>query len=257
MLCQETIKVRATGVSISRDITPKEALNAAIKDAQQNAYLKAGIAEQVQVASIQYEISTPSSVYRLFSEISSIESNAQIIIDSIYPESRKFDENGNMIITVDIDATVYMQEEKSDPTFYFNIDGLKDTYYENEIISFSITPTQDGYLKIFAINSVNKAYLLYPYTHPTISYLSDKNDSLFRKGVPTYLPVHEAYRPGYSVEMQTSYPSEINNLIFVFLKKNIAWTEKDYNLNSILKWIYEIPCDSRSIQNKTVVIKRL
>jgi len=253
---QEKIKVHASGTSISRDITIKEALKEAIIDAQTNAYKKAGITEHVSVATILFEESSGDEVKKYFSDISTIESNASIIVDSIYPEKRSFDESGNMVISVKIDATVFKYNKKKDPAFFFNIEGLKDTYYENEFISFSFTPSQDGYLKIFVIDNM-EAIMLYPFKSPIAEYLSDEKYRLFRKGETVNFPIDPAYKPGYSIELDADKETEINNLFFVYIKKDIPWIESNVSIRKILLWIYNIPIDQRSIKFQSVTIRNI
>jgi hypothetical protein len=253
---QKEIRVHVSGNSISRDLTPKEALKEAILDAQKNAYKKAGIKEHVSVSSILFTESNGEQVKNYFNEISSIESNANIIVDSVYKEKRSFDDYGNMIMSVEIDATIFKYEKQKDPSFFFKIDDLKDTYYENESISFLFTPSQDGYLKIFAIND-SSTILLYPYKNPIAEYLSDKSDSLFKKGVSIKFPIHSAYKPGYSIEINASKETEINTLIFVYLKNDIPWIEREVNFYNILYWMYNITINQRYIQYKSITIKSL
>ncbi len=252
---QNKIKVHVSGTSISRDITPKEALQEAIFEAQKRAYKEVGITEDVSVITTSFENSNGNKVNRYFNEISTIEANAAILVDSVYPEKRSFDEYGNMIIKVEIDATVYKYNKKKDPSLFFQIKGLKDTYYENELISFSFIPSQDGYLKIFSVNG-KEAILLYPYKNPISDYLSDRPDVLFRKGVSVEFPIHPAYKPGYSIELSDENKSEIDNLIFVYTKIDVPWIRNKVNLNNILKWIFKIPIDLRVMQIKSIIQKQ-
>jgi len=252
---QEKIKVHASGTSITRDLTPKEALNEAILDAQKKAYNKVGIKENISVSSILLTESNGEEVNKYFNEISSIESNANIVIDSIYLEKRSFDEYGNLIISVDIDATVFKYNKEKDHSFFFTIKGLKDTYYENETISFSFTPSQNGYLKIFVLNE-KETILLYPYQNSKLEYLSDKPDSLFRRNKKIDFPIHPAYKPGYSIEIETDRNYEINKLVFVYLKKDIPLHDSITNSMNLFRWIYSIPLDQRNIQFCTLVLKK-
>ena len=254
---QEKKIIHATGTSVSVNLSPKEALNEAIEDAQHNAYLKAGITEQVSVSHITYTTENSSNeVKQYFNEIATIESNADIVVDSVYSEFKRFNEFGNMVVTVNIIATVFMHDKKKDTSFFFKISNLKDTYYIDEKISFSVTPSHDGYLKIFAINT-DETSIIYPFINVEDNYLSDKQDSLFRKGVPVAFPVHPAYKHGYTVELGNDEELEINNLVFVFLKKDISILKNNVSLKSILTWIYNIPVDERDVQFRSVTIKAL
>jgi len=253
-LSQEETKVHASGTSISRDISPKEALQEALKEAKMNAYRRAGIAEQVSVSSILLEESDGDTFLQFFNEISVIESNASLVVDSIYPEINEFDQYGNMIVTVEIDATVFKYSNNRDPAFFFKVEGIKETYYENEHINFSFTPSQNGYLKIFSKNE-NNVILLYPYS-PDAEYLSDDKERMFIRGETVRFPIHPAYQPGYSIEINSGKETEINNLIFIYTKNDIPLLDKKLKMRDVYYWIANIPPDLRSSAYYPIIVKK-
>jgi len=253
---QRKIKVHVLGTSISIDKTPKNALEDALKDAKEKALKKAGIKELVSVSRLLFEESSMSDYKNYFNEISTIESNANIIIDSVYTERRSFDEFGNMIVSVEIDATVFKYRKKKDSTFFFNIDGLKDVYYENEYISFSFIPSQDGYLTIFVLNET-ETILLYPFEDMNQKHLSDVKNKLFKKNEKIFFPIHKAFKPGYTIELETEDKDEMSIFIFVFTKDNIPWIENKTDRKTILNWIYKIPLDQREIHYRSILLKNM
>ena len=99
--------------------------------------------------------------------------------------------------------------------------------------------------------------MLYPYKSPIADYLSDEKDRLFRKGETVNFPIHPAYKAGYSVELNEDKETEINNLFFVYIKKDIPWIESKVSLRKILLWIYNIPIDQRSIKFQSVTIRNI
>ena len=251
---QKKIKVHVKGTSISIDKTPKIALEDALKDAKENALKKAGIKELVSVSRLLFEESSMSDYKNYFNEISTIESNANIIIDSIYTERRSFDEFGNMRVSVEIDATVFKYRKKKDSTFFFNIDGLKDVYYENEYISFSFIPSQDGYLKIFVLNET-ETLILYPFEDMNQKYLSDVKNKFFKKNEKVNFPIHKAFKPGYTIELEIEDKDEMSIFIFAFTKDNIPWIENKTDRKTILNWLYKIPLDQREVYYRSVLLK--
>lgn len=254
IIAQRKISVHVEGTSISRDKTPKEALKEAIENAQTNALREAGITEQISVSTTLFQESSEDDFNNYFNEISSRESNANIVTDSIYLEKRSFDVYGNMIVTVKIDATVFKYNTKKDPSLFFNVEGLKDVYYENQSISFSFTPSQDGYLKIFVLNE-NEALVLYPYENKIQEYLSDLKNKQFKRSEKVIFPIHDAYKPGYSIELEGDEGDENSVLIFVFTKDNIAWIENKISIKTILNWIYNIPINQREVKFENVLLK--
>ncbi len=249
---QEILKVHASGSSmIVGDVSPEKAFKKAILEAQIDAIRKAGIGEDVSVSTTLFTSDDGSSFNQQFNEWSTVEINANVLIDSIYKKENRFDQFGNIIVQVEIYASVYKYSKNRDPAFFFKIEGLKDTYYENESISFSLTPSQDGFLKVFAIND-KESYMLYPFTNPESNYLSDERDRLFQKGETVRFPIHPAYQPGYSAELPSGVEAEDNDLIFVFLKNDIPFIERKINRRNIEKWIYQIPIDRRSVQFRRI-----
>jgi hypothetical protein len=245
---QEIIKVRADGKSISSgNLSPNEARNDAINDAKKSALIKAGIRESISVSKILYSSEDNLDFSQLFNEISVIESDGEIIVDSIIDKSQYFIDD-NLVYEVEILATVFKYYTKSDPEFSFTIDGLNEVYFTSEKLSFKFTPSSDGYLKIFNINKSN-ASLIYP-------SVFDIKNKLFIKGITVSFPLSTAYKPGYALKVDvTENDSEINNLIFVFTKKDIPISEK-LNLNSILEWVYRISPAEKSVQFYGIVIKK-
>jgi len=253
---QKQVRVYANGISVSRDKTPKDALEEALTDAKKNALLKAGISEKLVVSNLLYAHGNERNIETYFHGISNSELTANILIDSIYAERNKFDQYGNMIISVEIEAVVYAYKNPKDPAFFFDISGLKEVYYENENIAFSFKPSQNGYLTIFAFNE-NTSFVLYPFENEEYNYLSDEKERLFVKEVMVSFPINEAYDPGYSIEMNKPLRDEGSLLLFVYTKEHIPWIDEQISLESVRSWIYEIPMDEREVVYRNVLLKQL
>jgi len=253
---QKQVRVHADGVSVSRDKTPLEALEEALTDAKKNALLKAGISETLVVSNLLYAHGNEQNIETYFHGISNTELTANILIDSIYAERNKFDQYGNMIISVEIEAVVYAYEKPKDPGLFFDINGLKEVYYENEHIAFSFKPSQNGYLTIFVFNE-NESFVLYPFENEAYDYLSDEKERLFVKEAMVSFPINQAYDPGYSIEMNKPLTDEASLLLFVYTKKHIPWIDQQISLESVRSWIYEIPMNEREVVYRNVLLKQL
>ncbi|MCD4697647.1 MAG: DUF4384 domain-containing protein [Bacteroidales bacterium] len=245
---QEIIKVVAVGKSISPgNLSPRDARNDAINEAKRNALRNAGIKESVSVSSVMFTSEGSYDFSQLFSEISVIESDGEIIVDTVIDKYQDIVDD-HLIYEVEIGATIFKYHNKKDPELEFNVKGINDVYFTSEKLFFSFTPAQNGYLKIFNINK-NNASLIYP------SHLDNK-DNLFIKDNTILFPVSPAYKPGYSLQIDDAKEAiEINSLIFVYTKKNIA-ISSILSINNILKWIYCISPDKRSVQYFSVIIKK-
>ena len=255
LIAQEKIKVSAFGEYSSSDLSQNEILQRAIEKAKENALREAGITESIESSSLYYVIENQENYEDYYNKISTIETNAEIIVDSIYPEEKRINSFNQTQIKVQIDATVYLHDEKKDPAFKFNIKGIKDVYYENETLNFSFFPNKEGYLKIFVL-AKDDAFLLYPYENNDAKYLSDNPDSLFLAGTKVDFPIHPAYKPGYSLQLENGQKSETNIILFVYLKENWLFDKTVFSKNQIEKWLYSWPLNQRHYQLKCIEIKK-
>lgn len=252
---QEQIRVLASGSSISRDKTPEQGLDEALIDAKKNALLKAGISEQLVVSNLLHSYGSEDHIETYFYGISNTEMGANILVDSIYTEHNDFDRFGNMVISVEIEALVYTYEKPRDPGFFFEVDALKEVYYENEFIRFSFTPSHDGYLTVFAFNE-DESFVLYPFENEDHGYLSDKKQQLFMKETEVFFPINPAYDPGYSIELTDPSADEHSLLLFVYTKKHVPFIQEEISLEAVRSWIYQIPMDQRKVVYRNVLLKQ-
>lgn len=254
LFAQKQVSVHANGTSVSRDLTPKQALEEALADAKKNALLKAGVAENLLVSNLLFEYGNEQNVESYFHGISNSELSANILIDSIHDDTRWFDSYGNMHVSVEIEASVFTYDEPKDPAFFFDIDRLKEVYLDEERIRFSFTPSANGYLTVFVFNE-EESFVLYPFENDDQGYLDDEKKRLFKKEETVSFPIHPAYRQGYSIEMNDPAEDEASVLLFVFTKKHRPWIEDQVSLESVRSWIYKIPMDQREILYRNVLLK--
>lgn len=252
---QKKKTVVAKGSFISSDLTPEQTRAKAIEDAKRNALVKAGVSETVTFTDFSYKFEDNERFNEIFQAISSIQTGGEIIVDKILNESKTFNEYGNMVVEVEIEATVYRHRQKADPTFLFSVEGIDEVYKNEDLLQFKFTPTQDGYLKTFNITE-DECSVLYPYRDTQNPQYNDKTDKLFNAGETVQLPLHPAYSEGYFLEVDTpGKTEEFNILIFVFTKQNIPFIEKP-TFNNIMTWIYAIPPDERVTGQEGFVIKK-
>ncbi len=254
-LGQNKTTVIATGSFATSDLTPEQTKAKAIEDAKRNALVKAGVSETVSFTDFSYKFEDNQRFNEIFQAISTIQTGGEIIVDKILNETRSFNEFGNMQVDVEIEATIYHHKEKADPTFLISVEGIDEVYKNEDLLQFRITPTRDGYLKIFNVNE-NETSLLYPYRDSEKPQYSDKANHLFEGGKAVQLPLHPAFEDGYFLEVGIpGKTEEFNILIFVFTKQNIPFIEKP-DFNNMMKWIYAIPPDERVMLQEGFVIKK-
>jgi len=252
---QKRQTVRAKGSYFSSDLTPEQTKKKAIEEAKREALVKAGVSESVSFSDFSYQFEDNAKFGEIFQTISAIETGGEIIVDSVLHETRSFNDFGNMVVEVEIEATIYEHKAKADPKFLIEVEGIDEVYKNEDYLQFKFTPQQDGFLKIFNITD-EETYLLYPYKDPVNKTLNDNQDKLFTKRVTEQFPVHPAYSDGYSLEIDTpGKTQEFNILMFVYTKQNIPYTGT-VNFKNMMSWIYAIPPDERVTQQVGFVIKK-
>lgn len=252
---QKTKTVRARGSHIARDLTPEQTRTKAIENAKRNALIKAGVSESVSFTDFSYKYEDNEKFQEIFQAISAIQTGGEILVNKVISEERSFNEFGNMVIEVEIEATIFKHKEKADPRFLFLVEGIDEVYKNKGLLKFTFTPTQDGYLKIFNVTD-EETYLLYPYIDPKNPTLNEDPDHLFKKRKTVQFPIHPAIPEGYETSISTPGKSqEFNILIFVYTKENIPFIE-DVTFKNMMKWIYSIPPDKRVTAQYGFVIKK-
>ncbi len=252
---QKKKTVIARGSAISHDLTPEQTKAKAIEDAKRNALNKAGVSETVSFTDFSYKFDDNEKFSEIFQAISSIETGGEIVVDEIISEQKSFNEFDNMVVDVEIKATVYRHKKRADPAFLFTVSDIDEVYNHEDLLQFKITTTKDSYLKIFNITE-EETTLLYPYKDPDNPQYNDDINRLFKANETTQLPVHPAYSEGYFLEVETPGKSrEFTILMFVLTKQNIPFIEKP-SFGNVMKWIYSIPPDERVTGQEGFVIKK-
>ena len=245
----------ANGSAISHDLTPEQTRAKAIEDAKRNALNKAGISETISFNDFSYKFEDNDKFNEIFQTVSSIETGGEIVVDSVLSENRHFNEYGNMVVEVEIEATIYKHRKKADPTFLFTVNGIDEVYKNEGYLQFTVTPTKNAYLKIFNITE-HETSVLYPYRDTENPQYNDDPNRLFIAGETVQFPVHPAYRDGYYLEVASpGETQEFNILMFVFTKQNIPFIVKP-TFSNVMKWIYSIPPNERVTCQEGFVIKK-
>jgi hypothetical protein len=251
---QKKISVTASGKYEARDLTLEEVKNKAIDEAKRDAMLKAGIAENVSYSDFLYTFEDNDKFQDIFQSFVSTESGAEIIVEKVTETNKDINEFGNILIEVKIEATIFKHKEKKDPSFIFKVDGIREFYYEKDPLDFSFKPGAEGYLKIFNVTD-KTAFILYPLENAENKMLNDEKGKVFSKNQNVQFPINDNME-GYYFGIDTpGGDKEYNLLIFVYTKSDIPFLEVP-NVNSIMKWIYEIPTDERAVEQFGVIVRK-
>lgn len=141
LLAQDRTTVRATGKYFSTELSPKQTRDRAIEEAKREALNRAGVAESISFTDFNYQYENNQRFKEVFQSISTIETGGEIIVDSIVREERYFNEFGNMVVEVEIEATIYRHKATADQTFRFTVEGIGPVYKNGELLQFNFTPT--------------------------------------------------------------------------------------------------------------------
>ncbi len=252
---QKKVKVTAKGSYVSLDLAPDQIKEKALVEAKRDALIKAGVAESIAVSDFLYTFEDNEKFQEIFQAFTSTETGGEVIVDKI-TENRSVNEFNALVITVEIEATVFVHDEKEDPTLNIKIEGIEDNYKNGEYLKFTVTAGTDGYLKIFNVTEDYNS-LLYPYLDEKVAFYSDDPKFMLKALQKTTFPVNKAIPDGYLMEItKPEKNKEFNLLIFVFTRENIAFLEDGSDMKKIMEWIYSIPMDKRKVVQVGFVISR-
>ena len=251
---QKKTEVSATGKYEARDLTLEQVKNKAIDEAKKNAMAKAGIAENVTVTDFLYTFEDNDKFKEIFQSFVSTETGAEIVVDKVRELNRDINEFGNILIEVEIEATIFKHKKEKDPEFQFRVEGIREFYYNNDGISFSFLPSMEGYLRIFNITD-DTAFVLYPYSGFENPVYNDAAGRKFANNTEVQFPVNEHLDKYYFEIDDPTKGKEYNLLIFVYTKSNIPFLE-DETVENIMRWIYEIPLDQRAVEQFGIIVNR-
>ena len=232
------------------EISLKAGYEKAVNEAKLEALRKAGISENVSASDVMITTETKSDFKQEMSSFVAVEIYGAVLNDSIVEQKRLINEFGNIVLQVFINVDVIKYETKSDPSFDFKVEGIKEYYENNDLMSFSFLPYADGYLKVFNVNDT-ESFMVYPFFNLEYPFLNDEKNRKFLAGEKLEFPLNKLMGDpakkivGYSISTQIE--REKNFLIFVYTKDNIPFKGTP-SYKSVLNWIYRITPDKRRIQ---------
>ena len=231
---QQTMRVtNATGTCVIANITPEKAKETALFNAKTEALKKAGIPENL--------LAEVTQMGEIFLEISNIEIGGGVTGYDIVSEDIKIVPEGNakiLISEIVINANVVKYNKERDPNFQLQVQGLKKAYKEKEALSFSVTPYQNGYLRIFLFEEDGAGEQLYP--DKTI-----EPDKLFSQNVTVKFPMNDQYLY-LLAKTDKSKQLEVNRILFLYTKDNAHFTGNTITLQTVLNWKAGIAPDRRT-----------
>lgn len=240
---QETIKISSIRSScVIANITPEQAKEKAIEEGKREALRKAGVAENIVVSDALYSTADAENMKQVFTSFSSIELSGQVLDYVIVNEERKTDRFGNFVVELLLDVEVIKYKNQPDPEFDFAIQGVEDFYKAGTKLEFSFLPYQNGYLRIFYFDDALDCDMIYPNAY--------EKSSVFTAGQKYNFPMNLSI----DYTMEPKKERETNHLVFVFLKKDIPFSD-NISYKNLLTYINGISPDQRVVKYFSFIIK--
>lgn len=226
---------------VSNDITLPQAREKAINEAKLEALRMAGVPEYIGQSNISYTAQTGAGFKDLFESIVTLDVYGEIAEYKIAKEEKKFNDVGNIIYDVWIDATVIVHKDAKDSGFGADISGIRSAYTSPDDLLFQIKPWKDAYMHVFLI-AEGEGTLLYPSRYEQSHQLiAGKSYSFPSKG--------------YKYEVTTERETEVN-YVLIFLTKTYIPFKADGNLNDILRYISGVNPGQKFMRSYSIVIHK-
>lgn len=225
----QTVKVRGeyTLVLSSSNVTGLQAKELARKDAERQAIEKVcgsriSVWDQVEV----------SNAGETFNSLSVNQMDGEIVEFDIIKEDNEPSKIRPTETIFYCEAKVKVKRGvEPDPNFTASIAGVKNVYYDEDALAFSVTPYRDCYLKIFLFADAKTGYRIYP------NLL--ESPMLLKQGALYSFPTNKMGE--YIISKDTDAPIEVNRLVFVFTKEERPFYHETTSRAEIERWMALIP----------------
>lgn len=244
---ERTATVTATGSYVGGKYeTFAEGQARALQEAKKQALREAGVAENISSTAIVVMGGTGNDFREISSELSRIELEGRVRVKEQSDASPVFTNDGLVKYATTIRAEVVLEETEEDLNFRFKTDGLQNTYFSGETLSFTVTPTIDCYLRVFLLGK-----------HPTGNAQIYPLDGVFKdvrlkagETVP-FPPTDRKFlydKPfEYSVEMENENDNlEQDVLLIVALKKPYPFVE-EVTYENVITWLSRIKRNEKRV----------
>lgn len=234
-------EVEGMGTYVANEYeTPAEAKAKALFRAKEDALLAAGVWLNISsVTVIEIGGSNGDNFRKINTELArfQIEGRVRLKEPATYTE-RNID--GHYEYRATIRAEVKMEETEDDRMFNFETKGLLSTYLEGQIMTFTITPTENCYLRIFYFDPSTNVQL-YPVenVYKDIQFVAKEPVTFPLKDLK-YLYNRFSEPQKYTMALTDEDKNiEQGVLIIIALKKPYPFT-KEVTYENVLNWLFDI-----------------
>lgn len=259
---ERTERVKATGTYVANENeTPAEAKAKALYKAKEEALRKAGVYEEISSTS---SISMSSEGVNLQEynslEMGRLKLEGRVCVNEKLNESMQ-PKNGHIEYSVTILADVKVEETAEDLMFDFTTDGIRNTYIDGQMMTFTVTPTKDCYLRIFymAANPNNNSTLVFPdnKNYKDVKFKANTSYSFPPPNEPEYLKDFRSKAQDYPMIVgNISNNSEQGWVIIVALKERIPFNYEEVTYTNLNNWLFRIKRNEKQVKEYGVNIVR-
>lgn len=242
-MAQRMVKVdRAIGVvDFHQDITMSAAKEKALQEAKLNALRQAGVGENISENSLLFQQSSAEKADALFSSLISNQINGEIAGFEILSEGlQTIMDRPSYEVVIRAEVKVYDKEEASG--IQLELGGLRDQYFDQEGLQFSVLPNRAGYLQAFVVSEA-EVYQVYPNAY--------EKGVLLEGGQKVGFPVNKTL----DYILETTKAEAIHYLVLVYTLQpvNIATPA---NLNELLSRISGIPRSQKTVSWHSFLVRK-
>lgn len=228
-------------VTANSQASPLEAKEKAREDAMRKALIQA-FGQQINI----FDQIETSSAGESFNSMSVLKNNGEIEKFTVVEEGfdRSATRSSEMIFYCV--ANVLVKEGVApDPSFTATINGIHSSYINNEYCVFTITPSQNSYLKVFIYENSEVGYYLYP---------GGNHHGVFLKAdTPIQLPK----RMDPNIQLYTNKNKETNTIVMLLTKEEYPFNVSNPTRQDIDKFIALIPNDKKYVSYHIIdILKR-
>lgn len=257
---EKIVEVTVTGICRAGEyVTPAEGKQNALRDAMEKALTKANIFEEIH-STTHIALSNEGNNFQEYNnfEMGRINLEGRVLVkerkDSIPMQFK----NGLYEYSVTIIADVKKEEPDEDLEFDFTIKGIRDTYCHNQKMTFTITPTQKCYFRVFylAANPEHKSELLFPDNENYKDFMleADTSYTFPPPNKSKFLKDIRSKAQDYSMKVSDiSNKTEMGWIILVALKKQVPF-DGEVTYENINNWLYRIKRNEKRVKEQGVII---
>jgi hypothetical protein len=229
-----TVKVEICAeCAISETMTKADARECAMKKAEEDALIKAGISKRVGSVSILHMSEQGYNFAENFQSVSQSEFRGAVVNRRILSEISYQDDLGDFIIELCAEFEVMEHGSDPDPSFMLEIGGLMPAYPNPSHLQFYAEGSA-GYLYAFLVEG-NAVYSFYP---------NEKEPDKFLEKGEQYVFPNPISQQHY---LLSNDDPEAAKMLFFLYSKSPLYFPATWNFEELINWIYRIEPSERYI----------